>query len=369
MRVGEVLSGVPPGQTEVEIVTGLGGGDCGYAFQSGVDYFVYARKDGRGRLTTNICSRTRPLDQAEEDLAYFRKIAAAPFANELRVLTGLPGAPGEPGVTIRAEGTAGRYFSQTDAAGVAAFAGLQPGKYSIHLESDGALPTDPTIQVNAKGCVDVKLLRIPQLVGQVTTDDGRPAAGIAVEVVSPKGLEDSARTSADGRYRLSVWRPGPYKLGVNLTHTATQETPYPRWFYPGTEDPSAAATIESVGRPEHRVFDFVLPAQLKERRIEGIVRMTDGRPAPVVLVRVLDGSNTFVAQGTADRDGHFALRVFEGVSYELHAVWPGAVRTGATSAVPEAIPAGSGPLSLHLVLDQAGNSVVDAMQKADATRQ
>jgi hypothetical protein len=42
IRIGEVLSGVEPGQHEIEILTGLGGGDCGYPFQTGADYVVYA---------------------------------------------------------------------------------------------------------------------------------------------------------------------------------------------------------------------------------------------------------------------------------------------------------------------------------------
>lgn len=38
IELGEVLSGVERGQKEIEIVTGQGGGDSGYAFQIGVDY-------------------------------------------------------------------------------------------------------------------------------------------------------------------------------------------------------------------------------------------------------------------------------------------------------------------------------------------
>src|SRR5713101_1070561 len=75
MQVGMVLSGLEPGQTEIEIVTGLGGGDCGYAFQTGEDYVVYAYKNADGRLQTGICSRTRPLRQAAEDISYFQAMA------------------------------------------------------------------------------------------------------------------------------------------------------------------------------------------------------------------------------------------------------------------------------------------------------
>ena len=42
IQIAEVLTGVDPGQKEIEILTGMGGGDCGYAFQSGMDYIVYA---------------------------------------------------------------------------------------------------------------------------------------------------------------------------------------------------------------------------------------------------------------------------------------------------------------------------------------
>ena len=37
MEVTEVLSGIAAGQKEIDIVTGLGGGDCGYPFQPGMD--------------------------------------------------------------------------------------------------------------------------------------------------------------------------------------------------------------------------------------------------------------------------------------------------------------------------------------------
>src|SRR5690349_15810760 len=44
----------------VEVITGLGGGDCGYAFKAGERYLVYAHGGNNGsRLTVSSCSRTR----------------------------------------------------------------------------------------------------------------------------------------------------------------------------------------------------------------------------------------------------------------------------------------------------------------------
>lgn len=54
-----------------EVRTGAGGGDCGYAFRKGTKYLVYAYERG-GSLTTGICSRTRPLSRAGEDLEYLK---------------------------------------------------------------------------------------------------------------------------------------------------------------------------------------------------------------------------------------------------------------------------------------------------------
>jgi hypothetical protein len=53
---------------EVRVVTGRGGGDCGYRFEVGESYLVYAHGSGAGGLSTNICRRTARLSEAAKDL-------------------------------------------------------------------------------------------------------------------------------------------------------------------------------------------------------------------------------------------------------------------------------------------------------------
>lgn len=53
---------------EVTVSTGLGDSDCGYAFQEGQTYLIYAERQ-RGRLGTSICTRTKASAEAGEDLA------------------------------------------------------------------------------------------------------------------------------------------------------------------------------------------------------------------------------------------------------------------------------------------------------------
>jgi hypothetical protein len=59
----------PAPQDSVLVVgTGLGGGDCGFAFHQGVTYLVYA-SGLPGALLTGICQRTRPEAEASSDVA------------------------------------------------------------------------------------------------------------------------------------------------------------------------------------------------------------------------------------------------------------------------------------------------------------
>src|SRR5262245_58783404 len=70
-EVAETFRGEP--LAKAEIITGWGGNDCGYRFNDGETYLVYARRGEQDRrLYTSVCTRTPPLSQAMEDLNYIR---------------------------------------------------------------------------------------------------------------------------------------------------------------------------------------------------------------------------------------------------------------------------------------------------------
>ena len=52
---------------EISVFTSASSAACGYAFEAGLSYLVYANRD-QGVLFTTTCSRTRPLAQAGEDV-------------------------------------------------------------------------------------------------------------------------------------------------------------------------------------------------------------------------------------------------------------------------------------------------------------
>lgn len=57
---------------EVTVITASEDAACGYNFQVGQSYLVYAVK-AQGKLSTNLCSRTKPTSEAGEDLTALGK--------------------------------------------------------------------------------------------------------------------------------------------------------------------------------------------------------------------------------------------------------------------------------------------------------
>jgi hypothetical protein len=57
--------------TPVTVVTGFGGGDCGFGFSQGQQYLVYAYHNGPA-LGTNMCWRSGEISQVATDLAYLQ---------------------------------------------------------------------------------------------------------------------------------------------------------------------------------------------------------------------------------------------------------------------------------------------------------
>lgn len=59
-------------QSQITITTGLGGGDCGFDFNEGEDYLVYANEStmyGTESLVSIICDRTNELSSSQDDIA------------------------------------------------------------------------------------------------------------------------------------------------------------------------------------------------------------------------------------------------------------------------------------------------------------
>jgi len=374
IQIVEVLTGVDPGQKEIEIVTGMGGGDCGYAFQSGVDYIIYAYKNSEGRLETGICSRTRPLTQAPEDLAYLRALPQLPPTADVRVsvFDNSSASPRSmPKVRTTISGPDGLREALTDNRGKATFAALPPGEYTLQWASDGYKSGNRKVQLHAKGCAEVPVYMMldRRVLGRVLTRAGLPAAKVMIEMVpvqpGPNGSHiEQATSAADGLYEFEYARTGDFYLGVNLDRPASRDMPYGQWYFPGTADAGGATIVHLPATPGVQTFDLILPEPQKDRIIEGVVVWPDGRPARARLTLQDPRWSGYASHGGSDGDGHFLLHSFDGTLYRLHAVG-GESSISSFSAEPVEIQPNSAPLKLRLILTRPGDSV---RQEWDAKR-
>ena len=159
-------------------------GECGYDFQAGETYLVYANYDegSTNSLSTDVCTRTRRLSDAGEDLAYLffykdhpasSRLEGFATTDELYRLTydhlHDPQTMKSPvaGVVIELQSDHLTRFTETDRAGRFVFDGLPEGNYKLSAYADG-YPVNPSLlagpqafHVEAKGC-SLQVLLLPK---------------------------------------------------------------------------------------------------------------------------------------------------------------------------------------------------------------
>ena len=115
-------------QITVATVTGT---DCDFGFEKGEKYFVYAYRDSkRNRLVTGVCTRTKKLSYADEDISHVRGLNAS---NPKTLLFGGDGwfSSRLSGAEIIVEGQGKRYKAVLDERGAFRIDLEQPGKYKV----------------------------------------------------------------------------------------------------------------------------------------------------------------------------------------------------------------------------------------------
>jgi hypothetical protein len=327
----------------VEVSTGIGGGDCGYAFKSGERYVVYAYRTNDGRLGTGTCTRTRLVSQAAEDLTFLGQLSSPAVSGHVfgkvthrnrDLAFGQSKTWPVPFVHLLLRGPAAARDAQTDEHGRYDISGVPPGVYELQAIPPGVFSARDLrrrIEIRhplacATANFDVKY--DGRISGVALTSDGQPAAAVQVELVSGDALWISERLTTksdrDGRFEFGELSPGRYGIGVSLRRTIEPPILYPKTLYPGTPSETYAAILE-LGEGAHLQLEpLPLPPARQSRELTGTVVSPDGRPVSGASVSLTDGDirEHFVAISTrTDSGGRFRFTVHDGLSYMVRALY------------------------------------------------
>jgi hypothetical protein len=324
-----------------DVGTGTGGGDCGYRFEVGKRYLVYAWRSPDGRLTTGICSRTRPIEAAQDDLKYLASIPpASPGARVYGRVTEIERDPGDDvtvdygpveGLLVSVQGTTFTLDATTNGDGRYEITGVPPGKATVSVLPPPRFSSrhlEQPIEIrDPRACVEVRFnVRSEGRISGVVLDAaGRSASNLPVEAIA---AEDAAaprttshpkvRTDESGKFELFDLSPGSYVVGVNLAEPARSDTPFPPTFFPGTTDAARAEAIEMAAGDRKELPAFRLGAPLPAVTLAGCVVWPDGRPTPgtLVIIQAAHPRPGYIGPSIhTGSDGCFTASALHGMKY------------------------------------------------------
>jgi hypothetical protein len=330
--------------TDVEVLTGMGGGDCGYDFRQGERYFVYAyRNPNDGKLGARICGRTRPLSNASADLEYARSVARGKtggiiFGIVLRytrdTYLDYGRHKGIEGVPITVDGNNRRFNLLTDNEGRFQLDELPAGRYKVGADLPSSLRklSAQEVVVTEGRCAAAEFLTtsLGAIKGKLVNSEGGAASKVNIMLIPAdtggneekwQGREVSSYTDEQGFYDFKQVPPGEYVIVVNYKGQSSEfDPPFPRTYHPGTSDPTQARVFKISEGEDIEAPDFRLLPRLVERTIEGVVEWPDGRPATGARVGLEYTERRWMGLSSAVSDqGQFSLKCFEGYKYLIHA--------------------------------------------------
>jgi hypothetical protein len=356
----------------MRIITTAGGGDCGYRFQKGKQYIVYATEDRDGQLRTSICTRTRPLDRAAEDVAYARaafqrkeplgQISGTLFRRTIDLVRDSRRDRPASGMAVTLMAESQGFEVVTDEKGQFLVHGLPAGRYraSVEVADSEYFIAEPAVVelADPRACATSSAYILPDghVSGRVLDAARQPITGLTIELGVHFRIDGAfgqgqirAVTGPDGTFELARVPQGEYVVGINFSRDSEGKLLRPRVFYAGKESTGAAARVK-VGLGERvRLQDLVLPPSLRYVSVTGVVLAADGGPVQGARV-FLKGERYVEAEPVlTDAQGRFTIAALEGVEYMVFAERPSNGRVESSDGVRVAV-ASSGPSPLTLTL-------------------
>ena len=330
-RITEAFRGNEKGEIDIHL-RGGGSASCDPTFRMGEAWLVYANNQWEGGpgWTTSICSRTRQLRAAAEDLAYLRipdekKPGSQISGRVTRYVYDLSQGGGGhdvpiANVPVTVTGHGEKREARTDSDGRYAIP-VQGGRtYQVTfgrvegLKIRGAGQPAEISLPHYLSCATANAgaLYDGRLSGQIVDGAGRPVPFLPITLVSsPRLLQQHMLTDASGHFQFAEVYPGAHDVVPSLS------------LWEGKRAlPSLTPSPINVG-PAARVDAgrLRLPAAPKMVLVEIVIETSAGQPAAGarVIFRQPEDYDLIEYAPPADKTGTFRVTVVAGQRYRVEA--------------------------------------------------
>jgi hypothetical protein len=303
LEVEEAFRGVS--DTRVMLRTNHRESFCGFPFEKGKRYVVYAHSNSKGELSTDICQRTRAVEYAKEDLAYLRSLPTLPPKSwiygtvkrytydrkfvprfkpsimdhyrppeeEYRAMAPMVGQK----IVIEPDAPAGmkvgsgkRHEVIVDSKGNYELRDIEPGIYQISVifprNLQQSLPR-PVVLV-PRGCAreDFRTGPMGRISGKLTGPEGWPLKErIPVQLIYADEGDNAAEQfrsafpDDQGRFEFESLPAGEYLVGISIAEDTKRYRRYPTLFFPGAKTAARAKVIKLADAEEIEGIELILP--------------------------------------------------------------------------------------------------------------
>ncbi|HYH00675.1 MAG TPA: carboxypeptidase regulatory-like domain-containing protein, partial [Terriglobales bacterium] len=290
------------------------------------------RRPSGAVVVVGVCSGSKPIDYASEDLAFVRQNQRRPqnatIMGSVRAGDNFFGwhddHPPIADVEIGVIGSGRTIHTKTDSQGKFTVPDVQPGAYTVTARKAAyrATKTGYQVRVPEHGCgvAQIELITNARVSGQVLRHDGSPAPEVPVEVMYADAKHrpayfrlNSARTDKQGRFRIADLPAGHFLVGAYIGSGPTMDARIPPTFWRNTTVQEKAEVLNLLPDQEMRDVNIRLPAPVGTRKVAVHVRWPDGRPAKAAYVNV---SPHVPGEFNNASDGTFT--VLEAVEYKFN---------------------------------------------------